>query len=909
MLKNVSPGLIESIKDLKISLNELTVYDLNVYSSIEIYYKVANKLNEVIKELSRFEGVLSDEVIKQNEKLIYLLGEGLEVEVVKEIDNLIKKGFFEELINEKIFSDLNNKIDTFKSEIDLQLEHKANETDLDVERKRIDSFTKLEEGSTTGDAELIDARITYNGLKYDNAGESIREQAKHLNLKIDTNTNFVNMIGKKEFEIMYQINYLDCLSERRLLGDAEGFSTNDTNYKIVRYDISNYQYIYIKNNGVYQFQSELSVRNINIEADRNKSRTLIADAVIGDIDTVVYVPKGAKVLVLSMDINDTDEHIFGVTSKEDRLRAEFIDSEKIPKSVDTKITIDECGVYPIVLSNNATEEYSCPIAGGDATCLLNYHEFLEKFFDCYVGVDFLDGYKVKKRPIGRDSSNKYDIFEYDFCPKYYNRTVLISGGMNANELPGEFGIAYFIKSLMEHTEAGYEYLYKNVRFKIIPILCPWSFDQSPILYDNYNGVSLNQNFDYRNCWDNISGAGSDRKGQYACDQAETQIILKWLNENAYKAELWIDCHTSPYGITGTAPLYYTVTSDSNTNSIITSTQKRITQAYADAGYFELGTDKTGSSSGVAPSYRYPKHLYSVKECGIPSIMIEQYTGNPLYGGVNELSNTKADIDNYVTMLRAYTLAILQRKEIVYDVKDLYWKLYQLCGENHSKNTNIDSCPFELGSIDNFGGNMYKNNRCRSIPIHVNGGDLIIMDTDSEYFIIELHEYDANGAWLGRVINKDDSSIIHTSSSNTAFIKYVIKRKDESIMHPTELINKIVFSVNGVGDDERFTHGTINNTGGISIRPDRLLSTFIKKENNKIVIINNIEEYDLIDVVLFNSDKQFVRIDNKINKTLTAKCATLHINKDDGDYIRFSMKRTDGGSINLRDLNHIRIISY
>ena len=91
MLKNVSSVLIENMKDLKISLNELTVHDLNVYSMIELYYKVAHKLNEVIKELSRFEGVLSDEVIKQNEKLIYLLGEGLESEVIKEVDVLIKK--------------------------------------------------------------------------------------------------------------------------------------------------------------------------------------------------------------------------------------------------------------------------------------------------------------------------------------------------------------------------------------------------------------------------------------------------------------------------------------------------------------------------------------------------------------------------------------------------------------------------------------------------------------------------------------------------------------------------------------------------------------------------------------------------------------------------------------------------
>lgn len=162
MLKNVSPGLIENVKDLKIALNELTVHDLSVYSMVELYYKVAHKLNEVINELSRFEGVLSDEVIKQNEKLIYLLGEGLEIEVVKEIDNLIKKGFFEELINEKIFSDLNNKIDTFKSEIDSQLAHKTNKSETQNIQQQINNLV-LESGGDSN-LEVVQARGEFNTL-------------------------------------------------------------------------------------------------------------------------------------------------------------------------------------------------------------------------------------------------------------------------------------------------------------------------------------------------------------------------------------------------------------------------------------------------------------------------------------------------------------------------------------------------------------------------------------------------------------------------------------------------------------------------------------------------------------------------------------------------------------------------
>lgn len=43
---------------------------------------------------------------------------------------------------------------------------------------RMNAFTKLVEGSTTGDAELIDARITVDGKTWANAGTAIREQFK-----------------------------------------------------------------------------------------------------------------------------------------------------------------------------------------------------------------------------------------------------------------------------------------------------------------------------------------------------------------------------------------------------------------------------------------------------------------------------------------------------------------------------------------------------------------------------------------------------------------------------------------------------------------------------------------------------------------------------------------------------------
>lgn len=56
-----------------------------------------------------------------------------------------------------------------------QLEHKANDTDLKVLETRMDTFTSLKEGSTTGDAELIDARVGGNGVVYNNIGSNIRD--------------------------------------------------------------------------------------------------------------------------------------------------------------------------------------------------------------------------------------------------------------------------------------------------------------------------------------------------------------------------------------------------------------------------------------------------------------------------------------------------------------------------------------------------------------------------------------------------------------------------------------------------------------------------------------------------------------------------------------------------------------
>lgn len=117
-------------------------------------------------------------------------------------------------------------------------------SDVEVLTARMDEFASLEDGSTTGDAELADIRVGYDGTTYSSAGNAVRGQSTSLNTKIgnlselDTTdkTNIVNAIN----EAMttggdYQLSVL------YLYGDESEIQTNWNNHSKAK---MNFRYVF-----------------------------------------------------------------------------------------------------------------------------------------------------------------------------------------------------------------------------------------------------------------------------------------------------------------------------------------------------------------------------------------------------------------------------------------------------------------------------------------------------------------------------------------------------------------------------------------------------------------------------------------------------------------------------------------
>ena len=330
-----------------------------------------------------------------------------------------------------------------------------------------------------------------------------------------------------------------------------------------------------------------------------------------------------------------------------------------------KSFIPKVSSYDIWEPSTTTDDYSCTPLGQDSqsipllTNTLKYQGFLETYFDIYLG-DYSDGYSVKREDLGLDSGAKATgnyaspIYSYEFKPKYYNKTVLLSAGMNTCEASTYFGLAYFIKALMEHTESGMLALYNSTRFIVIPVICPSGIAHDPLLYPNSNNVRINKNFEYYGSWERLK---NDRGGSYPDSEVETKILKRWLNKYA-DSDFWLDCHSD----TAQSEIYLHLgtifCSDSATASRFEVNKQSIINFYRNKGYYTSSDSPViGFSAQEKTTSVYPKTVYAKEVTRIPSAMMEQFMYSTAWGSDGNTNNDSYAIKHYVAMIRYMVLEI------------------------------------------------------------------------------------------------------------------------------------------------------------------------------------------------------------------------------------------------------------
>lgn len=330
-----------------------------------------------------------------------------------------------------------------------------------------------------------------------------------------------------------------------------------------------------------------------------------------------------------------------------------------------KAYIQSVKAYPMWEPENVTNDYSCTPLGQTKqsipllTDTLKYQGFLDEYYNVYLGVKS-DGYSVTRKELGLDSGAEAPehyaspVFSYEFKPKYYNKTVLLSAGMNTCEASTYFGLAYFIKSLMEHTEDGMLALYNTTRFIVIPVICPSGIAHNPLLYPNSNNVRINKNFEYYGSWERLK---SDMGGAYPDSEVETKILKKWINDYAGSA-FWLDCHSDTAATTPYLHLGSIFCSDSNTAAMFELNKQLIIDFYKNKGYYTTSDNPTlGFFAQTKETSIYPKTVYAKEVAMIPSAMMEQFMYSTAWGSDGNTNNDSYSIKHYVAMIRYMVLEI------------------------------------------------------------------------------------------------------------------------------------------------------------------------------------------------------------------------------------------------------------
>lgn len=157
-------------------------------------------------------------------------------------------------------------------------------TEIAVERSRINTFVALPEGSTVGDAELMDIRVATDGTTYDTAGDAVRGQINNIKSRIDFNDSDSNLWYTKG---LYK-NLMPLNLEQGSINTITAVRyDNDTTVRTVA-PIQMNQKVYLKLNGLKYARVFYTYKNGEYTRVTSDANFLSEDRIIDTVNPEYY---------------------------------------------------------------------------------------------------------------------------------------------------------------------------------------------------------------------------------------------------------------------------------------------------------------------------------------------------------------------------------------------------------------------------------------------------------------------------------------------------------------------------------------------------------------------------------------------------------------------------------------------
>ena len=133
-------------------------YDFDGFTTQEVWSRIAQRMNIIVDHFNYLDSKFNNQKENVDKKLEYLLNEGLEEQVARQILLLVDDGTMDEIINTNVFNSLNTTIENNKLDIESKLNNYKEENNTELNNK----FNELNEKYNSNKQEIDNKLNTIN---------------------------------------------------------------------------------------------------------------------------------------------------------------------------------------------------------------------------------------------------------------------------------------------------------------------------------------------------------------------------------------------------------------------------------------------------------------------------------------------------------------------------------------------------------------------------------------------------------------------------------------------------------------------------------------------------------------------------------------------------------------------------